>query len=74
MAGDALLRLIGGTVRTSVRPYDVLVRSGGDELVCAMPNLGVAEAEKRFQRVAAALGSGSAGSISFGLAASSGGP
>ena len=34
LAGDALLRLVGETLRANVRPYDVLVRYGGDEF-CA---------------------------------------
>jgi diguanylate cyclase (GGDEF)-like protein len=67
-AGDALLRLIGDTVRANLRSYDVLVRYGGDELVCAMPNVSVIKAQKRFQKIVAALGAGNVGSISFGLA------
>lgn len=39
LAGDALLQLVGRSLRASVRPYDVVVRYGGDELLCAMPNL-----------------------------------
>jgi diguanylate cyclase (GGDEF)-like protein len=68
MAGDALLRLTGETVRANLRPYDVLVRYGGDELVCAMPNLNVAEAQRRFEKIVAALGADPAGTISFALA------
>jgi diguanylate cyclase (GGDEF)-like protein len=68
-AGDALLRSIGEAVRGNLRPYDVLVRYGGDELVCTMPNLTLAEADDRFQTIAATLASGSGGqSITFGLA------
>src|SRR5213080_3277849 len=55
LAGDVLLRLVGETLRANVRPYDVIVRYGGDELVCAMPNLGVREAKARFETIAAAL-------------------
>ena len=32
LAGDALLRLVGETIRANVRPYDLIVRYGGDEL------------------------------------------
>lgn len=35
LAGDALLQLVGETVRGNVRPYDITVRYGGDELICA---------------------------------------
>lgn len=70
LAGDVLLRLVGETIRTNVRPYDLIVRYGGDELVCAMPNLSVLEARTRFQMIAAALTAVSPDhSITFGLAA-----
>jgi diguanylate cyclase (GGDEF)-like protein len=70
LAGDALLRLVGETTRANVRPYDVVVRYGGDELVCAMPNLSALEARTRFRNIAAALTSVSPDhSITFGLAA-----
>jgi diguanylate cyclase (GGDEF)-like protein len=68
-AGDALLRLVGETVRANVRGYDVLVRYGGDELLCAMPNISAAEARERFDNIAATLASAGTGhSITFGLA------
>jgi diguanylate cyclase (GGDEF)-like protein len=69
VAGDALLRLIGETLLANIRPYDILVRYGGDELVCVMANLDVAEARERFQKIAAVLASVNVGhSITFGLA------
>jgi diguanylate cyclase (GGDEF)-like protein len=55
LAGDALLRLVGETVRANVRRYDVIVRYGGDELLCAMPGLRTAEARVRLEKVAAVL-------------------
>jgi diguanylate cyclase (GGDEF)-like protein len=55
LAGDALLHLVGETLRANVRPYDVIVRYGGDELVCAMPNLSALDARARFDKIAAAL-------------------
>ena len=70
LAGDALLRLVGETIRANVRPYDLIVRYGGDELVCAMPNLSAAEARARFKKIAATLTAVSPDhSIAFGLAA-----
>jgi diguanylate cyclase (GGDEF)-like protein len=69
LAGDALLRLVGVTLRANVRPYDVIVRFGGDELVCAMPNLSAAEARVRFEKIAAALAEVNPGhSVTVGLA------
>jgi diguanylate cyclase (GGDEF)-like protein len=69
LAGDGLLQLLGETVRANVRPYDVIVRYGGDELVCAMPNLNAPEARARFEKIAAALTAVDAEhSVTFGLA------
>jgi diguanylate cyclase (GGDEF)-like protein len=69
LAGDHLLQLVGETVRANVRSYDVIVRYGGDELVCAMPNLHASEARERFEKIAAELTEVNAEhSISFGLA------
>jgi diguanylate cyclase (GGDEF)-like protein len=69
LAGDTLLQLVGETVRASVRPYDVIVRYGGDEFVCAMPNLRAPEARARFEKVAAALTAVNVEySVTFGLA------
>jgi diguanylate cyclase (GGDEF)-like protein len=69
LAGDALLRLLGATLRANVRPYDVIVRYGGDELLCAMSNLGVPEARARFEKIATAFAVADPDhSITFGLA------
>jgi diguanylate cyclase (GGDEF)-like protein len=69
LAGDALLQLVGGTLRVAVRPYDVIVRYGGDELLCAMPNISAPDARARLEKIAATLTAIDAEhSISFGLA------
>jgi diguanylate cyclase (GGDEF)-like protein len=71
LAGDALLRLLGETLRANLRPYDVIVRYGGDELLCAMPSLTAREARGRFEKIAAALTASDAShSVTFGLAES----
>ena len=68
-AGDALLQLVGETLRANVRPYDVIVRYGGDEFVCAMPNLSLPEARARFEKITAALTAvDPEHSVTFGLA------
>lgn len=67
-AGDALLRLVGETLHAQLRPYDVIVRYGGDEFICAMPNFTTAEARARLESIAAALKVGNEQhSITFGL-------
>lgn len=69
LAGDLLLQLVVGTLRANVRPYDVIVRYGGDEFVCAMPNLTAPEARARFERIAASLAAADADhSVTVGLA------
>jgi diguanylate cyclase (GGDEF)-like protein len=68
LAGDTLLQLLGETLRANVRPYDVIVRYGGDELICAMPYLGASEAGARFEKIAAILTAADAKhSVTFGL-------
>lgn len=69
VAGDALLQLAGETLRAHVRPYDVVVRYGGDEFVCAMSNLSAFEARQRFVNVAEVLRAvDPEHSITFGIA------
>jgi diguanylate cyclase (GGDEF)-like protein len=69
LAGDTLLQRLGETLRANVRPYDVIVRNGGDELICAMPNLNASEAGTRFEKIAALLTAADAKhSVTFGLA------
>jgi diguanylate cyclase (GGDEF)-like protein len=69
LAGDALLRLVGETLRAHVRTYDVIVRYGGDEFLCAMPSLTAVEAKSRFEEIAATLrGADTGHAVTFGLA------
>jgi diguanylate cyclase (GGDEF)-like protein len=68
-AGDRLLHLVVETVRASVRAYDVIVRYGGDEFLCAMPNIDRAGAQVRLDKIASELEAAHTGhSITFGLA------
>ncbi len=67
--GDDLLRRVVAAVRTNVRPYDVVVRYGGDEFLCAMPGLALAAAQERMETIAAALRTATQRhAITFGLA------
>lgn len=69
LAGDRLLRLVVETVRANVRPYDLIVRYGGDEFLCVMPSMTRVGAKQRMDRITAALtGANEGHSITFGLA------
>ncbi len=54
-AGDLLLRLVVDTLRWSLRSYDLIVRMGGDEFLCAMTDASVAQARPRFARTVETL-------------------
>jgi diguanylate cyclase (GGDEF)-like protein len=67
-AGDQLLREVARAIRSRLRSYDLIIRFGGDEFVCALLDLSLAEVEKRFALVNAALRETRQASVSFGLA------
>jgi diguanylate cyclase (GGDEF)-like protein len=54
-AGDALLTRVVAAIREHLRSYDLIIRLGGDEFLCALSNMPLTEARERFARVAAAL-------------------
>ena len=67
--GDRLLRLVADTVRANVRPYDVVVRYGGDEFLCAMPHFSRSGASERMKQIVETLRAADTHhSISFGVA------
>ncbi|MDX6480046.1 MAG: hypothetical protein QOG85_556 [Gaiellaceae bacterium] len=53
--GDELLRGFTATLQAHIRPYDIVVRYGGDEFLCAMPNLTLDAARDRIEGVATAF-------------------
>lgn len=68
-AGDDLLRAVVMALRSHFRPYDLVIRYGGDEFVCAMPDADLPSTHDRFQAVTetlTALTDGT-GSISVGI-------
>jgi diguanylate cyclase (GGDEF)-like protein len=68
-AGDELLRRVARCLRDGLRSYDIMVRYGGDEFVCALPGAQVEEARKRLSDIRSTLtGLPNRASFSFGLA------
>ncbi len=66
-AGDDLLRSVAQGLRRHMRTYDLLIRLGGDEFLCVLPNVTLAEARARFGRLRSDL-AGSTSSVSIGYA------
>jgi diguanylate cyclase (GGDEF)-like protein len=54
-AGDELLKHIVALIKEHVRTYDLIIRLGGDELLCAMSDMTLLDARQRFSAIAAAL-------------------
>jgi diguanylate cyclase (GGDEF)-like protein len=54
-AGDALLKWVVVLIREHLRPFDLVIRLGGDEFLCAMSNMAIVEARRRFSAISAAL-------------------
>jgi diguanylate cyclase (GGDEF)-like protein len=54
-AGDQLLRHVVLVLTTKLRSYDVVVRYGGDEFLCALSGSDIDAARNRFDEVAKAL-------------------
>jgi diguanylate cyclase (GGDEF)-like protein len=68
-AGDTLLVAVADCLRACLRSYDLIVRVGGDEFVCAVPNMELDAVRERFAEASAALArSPTGGSITVGVA------
>ncbi|MEY2441638.1 MAG: hypothetical protein QOJ46_1064 [bacterium] len=68
-AGDRLLKRVVTLVVEHLRSYDLIVRLAGDEFLCAMSNMTIAEARERFSAIAGALAATSeAGALRTGFA------
>ena len=50
-AGDELLRTLVATIRLNLRPFDPVVRYGGDEFVCGLGGLGLSVIKRRFAQI-----------------------
>ena len=67
-AGDQLLREIVETIRAHLRSYDLIVRFGGDEFLCVLSGLNMAQVSRRFLLVHSDLHHVEHASITVGLA------
>jgi len=68
-AGDRVLQEVVATLRAKLRPYDLIVRFGGDEFLCAIPGVSMGESVERLAAVNIALAhSPEPGSVTVGLA------
>ncbi|MCA1699169.1 MAG: GGDEF domain-containing protein [Actinobacteria bacterium] len=70
LAGDRLLVSVASALREGLRSYDLIVRFGGDEFLCALSGIAPEEVKRRFDELANRLAAESEGSsISVGFAA-----
>jgi diguanylate cyclase (GGDEF)-like protein len=68
-AGDRLLLGVASTLQSALRPYDLIIRYGGDEFLCAVQGIDALIARPRFARVNVLLaGAPEHGSVTVGLA------
>ena len=65
-AGDEVLRSVAEGIRHHMRPYDLLVRVGGDEFLCILP-LSPFEARRRFADLRKDLNRSQGESVSVGF-------
>ena len=67
-AGDELLRDVAGGLASRMRAYDLVVRVGGDEFLCVLPDVTAVEARRRLDELVSDLHDGpTLRSVSFGL-------
>jgi diguanylate cyclase (GGDEF)-like protein len=55
LRGDLVLRRVAGELSSAMRPYDVLIRFGGDEFLCVLSGVARAQARRRITTVRAKL-------------------
>jgi diguanylate cyclase (GGDEF)-like protein len=55
LAGDATLVAVADSLRACLRSYDVIMRFGGDEFVCALPSADLRDVRQRFAEVSKTL-------------------
>jgi diguanylate cyclase (GGDEF)-like protein len=68
-AGDALLRNLVAVLRSELRPYDPVVRWGGDEFLCAISGVDPEDVRDRLEGIRMALTEDGKPQVTVGLAA-----
>jgi diguanylate cyclase (GGDEF)-like protein len=68
-AGDLVLKTLASTLRTSLRPFDPIVRFVSDEFVCGIAGVDIDEVGRRLDEVTRSLYADTGAAISVGLAA-----
>lgn len=69
-AGDAVLRRTVRALQTQLRSYELIVRLGGDEFLCALSGATIVSARRRFTEIASELAARRDGaSVTVGFAA-----
>ncbi len=66
-AGDRLIARTAKAIESVVREYDVVVRYGGDEFLCGILGLNLADAQYRFGQVNTAMSVTGGGTASLGV-------
>ncbi len=68
-AGDKVLQDVARCIKIGLRPYDIIMRYGGDEFVCSLAGERLAGIRERFNEIATRIAEATSGaSISVGLA------
>ena len=67
-AGDALLRGLVECIKRALRPYDLVVRYGGDEFFCALTDQDAVRSAARFATIHATFAERHGGAFSVGFA------
>ena len=65
--GDEVLRSVARGLRRHMRSYDLLIRMGGDEFLCALPGVTAKEAAARFGDLGPDLNGATGNSVSVGF-------
>jgi diguanylate cyclase (GGDEF)-like protein len=69
-AGDRLLQQVVAAIKEHLRSYDLVIRLGGDEFLCALNDVTAEDARRRFGEVSAALAAAATpAAITTGIAA-----